>query len=447
MAVLSVLLCSDLHAADVSEKPFDGKATGKVYQASSADGLDFHYFIPRKYDATKGAALTVILHGSNLDRRWGFANHKAGDFRPNDIVISPDGTTANSSGGFNFLGRPDDATKFGAFLDEVKKAMKINAVYLYGHSQGSFFALYYAGEAPDAVNGVVAHASGVWTQTKISAKGHGQAIVLMHGTADPVVPYSQSIGGHGVYAEKGYPILRMRSLEGWNHWPAEHNGPIPHASQQLAWVEGMTATDTAALGAAYATLAKPKDKTQSDFAALYQVATRLSGLSSLPPRASEAAGQTAKKVDALATQHISAMKLTAPDAEHSMDGAPWIGHLPMFLRAYAGVPAADALATEWKSTLDAHNEAAKTHFTAYWKGVNGKDPQSAFSAGLGAMREAFLSFRTADPTFQKNMASWAKNRDLDLPKEEVKIYKALVKDLADSLKKGRAAFESTNKRF
>ena len=65
---------------------------------------------------------------------------------------------------------------------------------------------------------------------------------------------------------------------------------------------------------------------------------------------------------------------------------------------------------------------------------------------LDAMREAFLSRRTADPAFLKNMEEWSDDRNLKISRDDLKAYKKLASDLEDSLKKGRAAFESTNKR-
>lgn len=114
-----------------SEEP---QATGEVHEARSASGLVYQYRVPADYDAERGAALTVILHGSNLDRRWGFANHRAQSFRPADIVVCPDGTTSNGSGGFNFLGESQDAELFAALLEELGEIWNVRAVYLYGHS-------------------------------------------------------------------------------------------------------------------------------------------------------------------------------------------------------------------------------------------------------------------------------------------------------------------------
>jgi len=205
---LLVLAGTVLSASKIKEKAPGPKARGRTYSWKSKDGLRYYYFVPKHYDPEQGANLTFILHGSNLSGGWGFANQKAGVFRPDDIVVCPDGTTPNGRGGFNFLGKPRDAKRLHALQQELEKTFKIRATFLYGHSQGSFFALYYAGEYPDDVQGVVGQASGVWTWTQLGPKGRHQAIVLMHGTYDPVVPYGQSVGGYDAFRKAKYPTVK-----------------------------------------------------------------------------------------------------------------------------------------------------------------------------------------------------------------------------------------------
>ena len=138
--VVLFLAAAPVQAKEVPEKAPGPKAKGKVYKWTSKNGITCHFRIPKSYDPEKGASLTYVLHGSNLDHRWGFANHNWKSFRPDDIVVSPDGTTSNGRGGFNSLGRREDAKRFRAFHEELAEALNINAVYLYGHSQGSFSA-------------------------------------------------------------------------------------------------------------------------------------------------------------------------------------------------------------------------------------------------------------------------------------------------------------------
>ena len=232
--------------AQAPEREPDAKATGKVYEWKSADGLVYQYYLPKDYDAGQPINLTFVLHGSNLDRRWGFANHQAGTFRAADLVVCPDGTTSNGNGGFNFLQGKKDLERLHGLHVELKQKFDVRATYVYGHSQGSFFSFLYAGAYPDDVTGVVGQASGVWIGTQATKKHHHQAIVLMHGTADPVVPYGQSVGGLEFYQEAGYPHVRLRSLDGWNHWPAQLQ-----TEQELAWCEAMTTADPGRLAAAF----------------------------------------------------------------------------------------------------------------------------------------------------------------------------------------------------
>jgi predicted esterase len=431
------------HAADVKEKNPADLSKGKVYEWKSADGLIYHYRIPKSYNGKSGASLTFILHGSNLTHTWGFANHQPDTFRPDDIVVCPDGTTSNGQGGFNFLGKDPDVERFAALQTELKSVFKIDATYLYGHSQGSFFALHYAGAKPDDVQGVVAHASGVWTWTNQPEAAHHQAIVLMHGTQDPVVSYGQSVGGYESFKAKNYPTVRMRSLEGWNHWPAEHNGPIPHTSQQLAWVEGMTSTDLKRLAATIKTLSPAKSTEQSDFAALYQVAERIANLPDASAGAKSVGEKTMNSVDILAEKHISEFAKIAPNSDLTLSDEAWIGHLPMFLRAFAGVPKAEEFCEKWAPALKIQTDAGNTNLRAYYAALRADDNSTAFSAGLKALQSGFLSIYCTKRAFLEKMESLA---DSHSNKGEVSEFKSLFKDYTKALADGQKEFESINKK-
>jgi pimeloyl-ACP methyl ester carboxylesterase len=430
-------------AADVRKKAPDPAAAGEVFEWKSAGGVVCHWRAPRKYDAAKGAGLTVILHGSNLTHGWGFANHDSKTFRPDDFVLVPDGTTPNGQGGFNFL--KDDTRKVRDLLSEVRKAVNVRGVYLYGHSQGSFFALQYAGDFPEDVTGVVAHASGLWTWTQTGPKGHGQAIVYMHGTQDPVVPYGQSVGGRDAMRKAGYPTVRLRSLEGWNHWPAEHNGDVPHTSQQLAWVEGMTTTDPARLEVSFATLEQvgADGVGEHDFAGLWSLAGRIEGMAEAPDGLKQRAAKARKLVEDLAQAHVSAIALPEKMA---FEPKPWVGHLPIFLRAFDGVPAREELAKRLEGTLDAHREAAVAHLRKYWQARERK-PDEAFAEAVAAVEKGFLWHECWDLEMRKQVREWRKDaKKLKLGKGAMKSYDGMFEDYEKALGEGWKAFEAVNRK-
>src|SRR5690606_36754030 len=118
-----------------------------------------------------GANLTLVLHGNGLDHRWTFWNHPKDEFRADDIVVSPDGTTAHAGTGANeFLAGESDIARVKALIEELKATWNVRQVFLYGHSQGAFFVFLFAGAEPELVDGVVGHAGGVWNGTDAPKK-------------------------------------------------------------------------------------------------------------------------------------------------------------------------------------------------------------------------------------------------------------------------------------
>jgi len=420
------------------------KAKGKVYEWTARNGLVYLYRVPRGYDPEEGACLTFILHGSNLDRRWGFWNHRQKTFRPDDLVVSPDGTTSNGRGGFNFLGKPMDAKRLRALHEDLTRVFNVKQTFLYGHSQGSFFSFYYAGQYPDAVDGVVGHASGVWSWTQGGPRGHDIPTVLMHGTEDPVVPYRQSVGGLKWFREKKYPMVRLRSLEGWNHWPAEHNGKIPHTSQQLAWVEGMATDDPERMEWCLDFLCGNKHRERHDWSATWSLAKRVAEHEKAPEKLKQRATKAKEAVEELARDHVA--KIAFPE-KGKWDPEADVGHALLFLRAFPDVPAREEFAKEHEKVLERHRKKGVRWFGKYWTANRGGDEKKAFEAGVRAMEDAFLFHETTHNAFLKRMKELRdKAKQLRAGRRTIKTYDEIRKDLEKSLKDGARAFDGLNRK-
>lgn len=425
--------------AQVAQKAPDTSAKGKVYEWKSKDGLAYQYYLPKDFDPGRPIGLTFVLHGSNLTRQWGFANHEAGEFRADDLVVCPDGTTSNGQGGFNFLQAQKDLERLHALHAELKGMFDLRATYVYGHSQGSFFALYYAGAYPDEVQGVVAQASGCWIGTAMSKKHHHQAIVLMHGTADPVVPYGQSIGALEAYREAKYPLVRLRSLEGWNHWPAQ-----AQTEQELAWCEGMTTADPGRLAAVFGLLQAMKEGV--DPAALRGVAQRVQETADVEAGVKKDAAAAVAEVDAAAREHADAIAKVAGKERKLADKA-WVGHLPLFLRLFDGTPVGDEVAAAWQGVLDKQRDAVRKFAGDFWQNQEQK-PKEAFAAGVQLVQEAFLLPASENEEILGALEGWAKDgKKLGLGKGDVKAFEQAVPVVRAARVKGRSAFDKLGKRF
>ena len=314
--------------------------------------------------------------------------------------------------------------------------------YEWTASNGGLY-LYYVPKNfnPDEVDGIVAMASGIWEHRNFGQAKH-QAIVVMHGTYDPVVPYGAGVYAYRKCREAGYPKLHFRSLEGWNHWPTDYNSKVPHTAQQLAWCEGMTTKDMERLKVSFEFLATVKAKERHDYAAVYSLAKHIANLDGAPGALKKRAERAMKTVDAGARAHVAALK-KVPDPV-TFEKKPWVGHLPMFLRAYRGVPAREDFAKTWERVLSRHAEEAVPHLRVFFRS---KDPAEAFTAGVEAIKVGFLHYECIDTeSFRKKLRQMRNNKQLKLGKDALKAYDALVPDFERALKDAFRSFDGVNRK-
>jgi len=408
---------------------------GKVYQWQASDGLPFEYRVPEDYDPERGANLTVVLHGNGLDHRWTFWNHPQDEFRTRDIVVSPDGTSP-LNGVNEFLGNRKDADRFHAFLAELSETWNVRRTYLYGHSQGSFFVFYYAGEYPEDVDGVVGHASGAWAQTKLSKKSHHQAIGVMHGTDDHV-PYGQGWYAANWYREQKYPLVHMRTLFDWPHRPH-----WMQAQSVLEWCEGMTSDDASDVAACAEILANPKLPMGCNWAALYAVANRLAEMDGASDKQRKRAIELRDAVDELAGDHAASIEkgLGKKGRLDELSKGSWAGELIRFVEDFDGVPAQVAFVKRNKKAIEGLRETATKALTA-WHKKKASDPEEAFELGLELLEGGFLNHQV--PEVLAQCTSWLESGVVEPKKKDEKRFEDLAEAYAEARKDG---FESFVKR-
>lgn len=437
---LLLVLASTALGKEPPEKEPGPKSAGKVCKWRTADGLEYLYRVPKDYDPEKGANVVFFIHGTNMDRYWGMFSHDEKTFRPDDILISPDGTTKTSDKGtFTFFGESADLQRMRTLHEEVKKAFKVRSTFLYGHSNGGFFSCAYASLHPEEIQGVFSHAGGVWAGTEPKPEQHGCAFAFMNGTDDPLMPVGNAVGGAEWYRKEGYPLTHWRVLEGHEHKPSHF-----HAVQQLAWCEGMTSGDPARVEASYDEIAGCKDRQWIDFSALYGVASRLAAMEGASEGAKKRAARTKEALEKLAEEHVSAIRKELGKRDGTaLDGGAWIGHLPRFLLDFDGVPAREDLATEWAAKLETHREAANAHLRSYYDQAK-RDPAAAFAAAAAAIREGFLFYGCYECTLPGDLDRWSKDaKKLKLDKADLDAYEAAMEARRDGLK----AYVELNRKF
>lgn len=364
------------------------------FQSVSKNGLHYAWELPKGYDPKAPRNLTVILHGTGLDWQWGPANNPTEVFRANDVVVSVDGTSPGEGTSRLFLGEKKDADAFAAFLGEMKSAFAIKDVFLYGHSQGGFFVVYFAGEHPGLVAGVVAHASGSWNWSKMTAPVKKVAIAFMHGTLDPVVPYWQSPGARDAYVKEGFKLVHLRRLQDYNHWPN-----AVRANECLDWCEGMTTSDPATALDAVKRILEPKKAdeyqwtTVVGFSGAREVLRRFDGkgvapLANVDPKLLASAADLAKKVEDQGAKHVKALEKDVPSKDKLKLGGDWLGHLIALREDFRGIESVEAYIKKigYDDALEAESKTSGEIFRA-WKT---NDSKKTFETVVESIGGAFL---------------------------------------------------------
>jgi len=410
-ALVASLSFDAANADEMPKKKPDAKAAAHTWFADeSKGGLKYAWELPDGYDGKTPRNVTVILHGTGLDWRWGPANNPAGVFRPGDVVVSVDGTSPGQNQSRLFLGEKKDADAFAAFLNELRASFAVKDVFLYGHSQGGFFVVYFAGEHPDMVAGVVAQASGAWNWSKMGAPVKKVAIAFEHGTLDPVVPYGQSPGSRDAYAKEGFKLLHLRRLQDWNHWPN-----ALRATECLDWCEGMTTDDpTVALDCARRILAPKKAdqyqwKTVVGFSGARDVLRRFESKGPAPfatvdAKLAASAADVTKKLEEHAAKHVKALEKDVASRKDLKLGGEWLGHLIALREDFRGVDAVEAYVKKigYDDALESQSKSAGVIFGAWY---DEKDTKKIYETIVGAIDDAFL-VEGYPPELTSKMDEW-----------------------------------------
>jgi predicted esterase len=423
----------------------------KPFAWTSKNGLRFIWWLPKDYDAKAPRNMTVILHGTGLDYRWGLWNNKPGVIRPRDIIVSVDGPSPDGATRL-FLGEKKDADAFDAFLSEMRASFAIDRIFLYGHSQGGFFTVYFAGEHPDHVAGVVAHASGAWNWSKMTKDVQKVAIAFMHGSADPVVPYGQSPGSRDAYAKAGFPLLHMRRLAGYNHWPN-----AVRATEELDWCDGMTAkTPEDALAMALDILRNKSADEYSyqapvGFSAARAVLRRIEGkgpapFSGVDAKTTASAREWIDKIEAAGAQQVDALKKDVPKKKDvKLEHAPWIGHLIAMREDFRGVDSVEAYLheIEYDAQVEAQHKGASAILDAWYRS---KAAKATFTAVVENISKTYF-FDGFPPDLPAKMKEWKDGaQKLGITPDVVKKY-ADFEAWSKSRDEGEKRYESLWKQW
>lgn len=400
LAALSLACCPFLSPVALAQKEADAviepsktAPRGKLLEWKSAQGKTYWYRLPKELDAKNPPDLLLMLHGTGLNHGWSFWNYPIlGDFRRRDIVVSPDALTPGQGGTFNFVQGQKDGEQIAGLIADFKKRLPVGRVYLYGHSQGAFFCYWFAGEHPELIDGIVAHAGNVLDVKHGKLAKQKVAIGILHGRADAVVPVDCALRTERIYREQGYEKVKLEIVEGLTeqsgHWPL----PV-QVAKMLDWLDQVS---TASAAQAVRTAATELQRSAPDLAV---VAEQVAKARKLLPKADEndkkvvptqlaSLQSMLDQVVSASTQALSAEPATLdPKAAFG----PWAAEFRALERAFGEH-------AEWKKAMAKPRELAARHDKAVDKALKGLDkPTKDTRAAAGkCYEEAFLADRSEE---------------------------------------------------
>ena len=390
-ALVPFLLCAELAIGQQTPEavePGPKAPRGKALEWKSAQGKPYWYRLPKDLDAKQPPDLLLMLHGTGGKHYWSFANYPiVGDFRKRDIVVSPDGMTPGGDNTFNFVQGPKDGDQIAALITDFKQRFPIGRVYLYGHSQGAFFCYWFAGEHPELIDGIVAHAGNVLDVKHGKLAKQKVAIGILHSRADAVVPVDCALRTEKIYREQGYEKLKLEIVEGLTaetgHWPLPVQVP-----QMLNWLDQVS---TQSAAQAVRTAASELRRATPD---LRVVAEQMAKARKLLPKAEDADKKELPPVlaalqaflDKAVLVHAQALLADPATLDPKSTWGPWASQFLLLRLAFEDHP-------EWKKLMAKPRELSARHERSIDKAIKAlaKPSKESRAAAVKAFDEAFLA--------------------------------------------------------
>lgn len=241
---LFIALCVGLFGYFVyTPDPVEPVLTGTLTKATiDVNGTSYTYRLYQPKDLAKGAPLVMVLHGSGqngaqIRMETGYGFERLAD-QHHFAVVYPSGKSFD----WNDCSRTGDFLVDGRELDDVKYLNNLvdklvaehgfdhTQVFATGVSSGGFMSLRLALESPTRFRAVAAVSANIPAAEnfKCTPELAGTSVMLMNGTADPLVPYT---GGDAALLGVFFNSGKVLSAEASATFFAEKNKLVSSPTQ------------------------------------------------------------------------------------------------------------------------------------------------------------------------------------------------------------------------
>lgn len=193
-------------------------------------------------------ALVIFLHGYGADGAdlLDIGAYWAGQM-PGAAFLAPDAPEPCRAGGPGFQWFPipwmDGSAPAAAeaarqasaktLMELIKReatayGLPLNAVALFGFSQGAMMALEVAPRLSAPLGGVIAASGRLWAAEGLTATPQRPPVLLLHGQADPVVPFAHMGEAEAALKAAGFAVT-ARAFPGLGHGIAPEGLAAAHS--------------------------------------------------------------------------------------------------------------------------------------------------------------------------------------------------------------------------
>jgi poly(3-hydroxybutyrate) depolymerase len=247
------------HTRKVRPKP------GTIVRGITGNKMIYYLRAPKGHKKGRPADAIVFLHGSNMSTRP-YIETLASSWRSlaaKYVLIGIDGqnwsdrssadnpvnnyTYVNWMGRSTYKGYPrtdrESPALVGEAVEELKKELRLDRIFIGGHSQGGFlshvmhmhFPELFAGAFPMSCGLIMQCEPDVFDDEKLRMAQRATPLAIIHSAKDPIVRFSQGQNAHRSFRRQSFPSLRL-----FDEPNAGHRFAFLPVDDALAWLDALS---------------------------------------------------------------------------------------------------------------------------------------------------------------------------------------------------------------